>query len=390
MPNPKHFVVTVGDFRDSTGRYFSLRTPFHRPLNRMLVRIGATWNKEFKCWLLGYSKSNWAQLQTSMAPFGSLEVVTPKPLPTAQLSNLPAEHIPLMHAYLDMLYARGYAQNTIDTYVSFATKLIIGLHPSTPNNYTLEQIDAFRSAHLFKHSNSTQRQFVSALKLLLALHNNPILPTTLVRPRKESTLPKVLALETVLRMIARTQNIKHRLIITMLYSCGIRRGELLHLALTDVNFERGTLHIRQAKWSKERLLPLPKSLLPLLEEYLRFYRPKRYLFEGPKDKPYSPTSVANIVRAAAKRAGVTARITPHMLRHSYATHMLENGVDLRHIQELLGHSKPETTMIYTHVAKSTTLSIESPLDVAIRKAGPQQPPLPPPSPIPGKDLDAPL
>ena len=370
MAQSNHFIVTVGDFRDATGRYFSLRTPFHKPLNRALARLGASWNKDFKCWLLSYSKENWSQLQTTIAPFGSLEIVSPKPLPKAQLTELNPNQIHLISTYLEMLYAHGYAQKSIDTYVYFISKLIVALHPIHPKDYSLDQIDAYRAKHLFHRSNSSQRQFVSALKLLLTLHNNPILPSTIVRPRKESTLPKVLSTESVLRMISRTRNIKHRLIITLLYSCGIRRGELLQLKLTDLNYERGIIHIREAKWSKERLLPLPQSILPLLEEYLRFFHPTIFLFEGRPAKAYSTTSVANVVKSAAKRAGLKQVITPHMLRHSYATHMLENGVDLRHIQELLGHSKPETTMIYTHVAKRTTLSIESPLDVAVRRAHP--------------------
>jgi len=168
-------------------------------------------------------------------------------------------------------------------------------------------------------------------------------------------------------MIALTQNVKHRLIISFLYSCGMRRGEVLNLEPRDLNLERASIHIRQGKWGKERMLPLPQSLYPLLKEYVHFYKPTVYLFEGQKKDQYSPTSIARIVDRAAKKAGIHQKVTPHMLRHSYATHLLEKGVDMRYIQELLGHSKPETTMIYTHVAKHTSLAIESPLDTALRE-----------------------
>ena len=363
----KHFIITVGDFRDSSGRYFSLRTPFYRPLNRALHRIGAIWRKELKCWLLAYSKDHWAQLQEAAEPFGSLEIITKKPLSINLIQNITPQTRTHLESYQEMLYARGYAQNTINTYTNMMCKLLRQQHPTPPHELTIIQINKYRATHLFQQANSTQRQFVSALKLLLQHFNNPIQPDTLVRPRANQTKPKVIAVEEVIRMIARTQNVKHRLIISFLYSCGLRRGEVLNLEPKDLNLERGSLHVREGKWGKERLLPLPQSIYPLLKEYIHFYQPTTYLFEGQKSDQYSPTSVAKIVQRAAKNAGIHQHVTPHMLRHSYATHLLEKGVDMRYIQELLGHSKPETTMIYTHVAKHTALAIESPLDTALRE-----------------------
>ena len=362
----KHFIITVGDFRDPTGRYFSLRTPFHRPLNRALIRIGAIWSKELKCWLLAYTKENWSELQNAIIPFGSLEIITKKPLPLSLGQGISPEVRTELESYQDMLYARGYAQNTINIYINMMGKLLSHALPTKASQLTILQINNYRSAHLYQLSNSTQRQFVSALKLLLHHFNNPITPDTLVRPRALKQAPKVLAIDQVLKMISLTQNIKHRLIITFLYSCGMRRGEIINLKCTDLNLERNSIHIQEGKWGKDRLLPLPESLLPLLREYVHFYQPSQYLFEGQKKDQYSPTSIARIVNRAAKKAGIHQRVTPHMLRHSYATHLLEKGVDLRHIQELLGHSKTETTMIYTHIAKHSNLSIESPLDRALR------------------------
>ena len=363
----KHFIITVGDFRDSSGRYFSLRTPFYRPLNRALHRIGATWRKELKCWLLAYSKEHWVQLQEAAEPFRSLEIITKKPLSLTLIQNIKPQTRSYLESYQEMLYARGYAQNTINTYTNMMCKLLSHLHPTPPHELTIIQINKYRAAHLFQQANSTQRQFVSALKLLLQHFNNPIQPDTLVRPRANQTKPKVIAVEEVIRMIARTQNVKHRLIISFLYSCWLRRGEVLNLEQKDLNIERGSLHVREGKWGKERLLPLPQSIYPLLKEYIHFYQPTTYLFEGQKSDQYSHTSVAKIVQRAAKNAGIHQHVTTHMLRHSYATHLLEKVVDMRYIQELLGHSKPETTMIYTHVAKHTALAIESPLDTALRE-----------------------
>ena len=185
----KHFIITVGDFRDSSGRYFSLRTPFHRPLNRALHRIGATWRKELKCWLLAYSKKNWSKLQTAIEPFGSLEIVTKKPLPLSLSKGINRDIRSHLESYLDMLYARGYAQNTINTYTSMVSKLLSAVHPTPPEKLTIYQINKYRAKYIFQNANSTQRQFVSALKLLLQHFENPITPDTLVRPRAIQTKP---------------------------------------------------------------------------------------------------------------------------------------------------------------------------------------------------------
>ena len=221
MSNPKHFVITVGDYRDSRGRFFSLRTPFNRPLNRALHRIGANWDKEMKCWLLLYSKKNWAELQSTAANFGTLEVVSRRSLPTTLIKEQTKETLSILEQYQSMLYARGYAQNTITAYVHLMAPFIAELYPTLPNTYTLAQINTYRATRLFRKSNSTQRQFVGALKLLLTLYNNAIAPSTLVRPRAIKSTPKIIAVNQVLTMIAKTRNLKHRLIISLLYSCGL-------------------------------------------------------------------------------------------------------------------------------------------------------------------------
>ncbi|MEL0025644.1 MAG: hypothetical protein VW775_01110, partial [Schleiferiaceae bacterium] len=129
MSNPKHFVITVGDYRDSRGRFFSLRTPFHRPLNRALHRIGAAWEADIKCWILLYSKENWRNLQTIAAEFGTLEVLTRRPLSTKIQRAHNAATLEHLEAYQQMLYARGYAQNTINSYINLISPLLTALDP---------------------------------------------------------------------------------------------------------------------------------------------------------------------------------------------------------------------------------------------------------------------
>jgi len=170
-----------------------------------------------------------------------------------------------------------------------------------------------------------------------------------------------------LSLIRVTRNLKHRAILTLLYSAGLRIGELLRLRLSDIDFQRKQVHIRNAKGRKDRYVFLADTFMPLLSNYLATYSPEHLFVEGFKGEPYSASSVRSFLKQSCKLAGITKRVTPHTLRHSFATHLLENGVDIRYIQELLGHSKPETTMIYTHVSKRQLMKIQSPLDTLSHK-----------------------
>ena len=141
-----------------------------------------------------------------------------------------------------------------------------------------------------------------------------------------------------------------------------RRSELLNLSISDIDSERMVINIREAKGMKDRISLLSKNLLVLLRIYYKEYKPKKYLFEGQSGGKYSPTSVANILKKAALKAGIRKTVSPHMLRHSFATHLLEQGTDLRYIQDLLGHKSSKTTEIYTHVSKNAIDKIRNPVD----------------------------
>ena len=168
-------------------------------------------------------------------------------------------------------------------------------------------------------------------------------------------------------MLRATQNLKHRAVIGLLYSGGLRIGELLQLKLNALDFDRGILNIRQGKGRKDRTVSMSEVIKPLLLNYIHTYKPKVYFIEGRDGSTYSATSVRQFLKKSCKAAGITKDVTPHSLRHSYATHMLENGVDIRYIQELLGHAKPETTMLYTHVAQKDLTQISNPLDVLVKQ-----------------------
>jgi site-specific recombinase XerD len=182
------------------------------------------------------------------------------------------------------------------------------------------------------------------------------------RPRKKQTLPTVLSKLEIKAMIAAASNVKHKCIISLLYSAGLRRSELLKLKVADIDSTRMSIRVEQSKGNKDRITLLSKNVLKDLRKYYLEWQPKVYLFEGADGGMYSESSLAQVVRKAARKAGIRKRVTPHTLRHSFATHLLENGTSLRHIQLLLGHKNSKTTEIYTHVTVKDYQKIKNPLD----------------------------
>jgi site-specific recombinase XerD len=182
------------------------------------------------------------------------------------------------------------------------------------------------------------------------------------RPKKEKTLPVVLNREETIRMIQCTKNIKHKAILMLAYSSGLRLGEIVRLRINDIDRERFQIRIEQSKGRKDRYTKLSQKFLEIMDKYTEEYNPKDLLFEGAKGNEFSDKSIQNMVKAAAERAGITKEITPKTLRHTFATHSLEDGVDLRYIQSMLGHSSSKTTEIYTHITTKGFDQIKSPLD----------------------------
>ncbi len=188
-------------------------------------------------------------------------------------------------------------------------------------------------------------------------YTNWYLHTVLDKP-----LPKVISKEEVKTIIKATNNIKHKCIVSLLYSGGLRRSELLNLRIEDIDSKRMLIKVRMGKGNKDRYTLLSKSILADLRKYYQKWKPELFLFEGPEGGQYAGSSVGKIVSNTAKKAKITKHVTPHMLRHSFATHLLEAGTNLRNIQELLGHHSSQTTEIYTHVSRSSLVSIANPLD----------------------------
>ncbi len=235
-----------------------------------------------------------------------------------------------------------------------------------PGQLSEDEIEKYVFWKIEKHkvSSSYQRLIVASLDKFYQLVLNRNLQIRHLYPsRKEDRLPKYVTVAEVKRMLASVTNLKHVCIIKLLYGCGLRLSELLHLKISDINSERMLVHIKNSKGNKDRAVMLSPVLLEDLRNYFKAYHPKVYLFEGQSGGMYSEKSVQTVVKVAATKAGIQKTVTPHTLRHSFATHLLENGTDIRYIQQLLGHSSVKTTEIYTHITDVAKSKIKSPLDL---------------------------
>jgi integrase/recombinase XerD len=223
----------------------------------------------------------------------------------------------------------------------------------------------FNNNYILKNnfSSSFQNQVVNAVKLYFSAIQHKKIDVELIhRTRREKVLPNVLSKEEVKAILDAPYNLKHRAMLAMIYSCGLRRGELLSLTKFDIDSKRMVVIIRMAKGKKDRIVPLSPKILNLLRDYYKSYNPKEFLFEGQGGGKYSEKSLENVLKQSLFKARNKKPVTLHWLRHSYATHLLESGTDLRYIQDLLGHKSSKTTEIYTHVSTKNIQNIRSPFD----------------------------
>lgn len=293
---------------------------------------------------------------------------TSKKLPVKNKLAMTEDKLLLHHQFLKFLKGKRYSPSTIHTYGGFIGDFL-GFTQTKPASQ-LDEIDVRLylewAVGTLNYAVSTHRQIVSGLKQFVEFYPICLINVDKINmPTKDRKLPVVLSIEEVLALIQCTKNLKHRVIISMLYASGLRIGELINLELKDFDFNRNALHIRNAKGRKDRYATIAKSLHPLLKNYYRTYTPKQYFIENPKGGTYSSNSVRSFLRKSCELAKIKKKVSPHTLRHSYATHLLEQGTDIRYIQELLGHSRPETTMIYTHVTQKDLRDIKSPLDTSL-------------------------
>jgi len=269
-------------------------------------------------------------------------------------------------AFKNYMNYRRYSSNTIKTY-SDALEVFFRFYQNKElETLTIEDIVHFNSEYILRKnlSASYQNQVINAIKLFYRNRFNKAMEVDFIqRPRREKRLPNVLSKDEVKAILEAPTNLKHRAMLILIYACGLRRNELLNLTLKDILSDRNLLFIRQSKGKKDRMVPISLKIIEMLREYYKVYKPKTWLFEGqfPNTK-YSEMSLAKVLKQSLQKAKINKNVSLHWLRHSYATHLLESGTDLRYIQELFGHSSSRTTEIYTHVSTRNLQQIRSPFD----------------------------
>jgi integrase/recombinase XerD len=268
--------------------------------------------------------------------------------------------------FVGYLKSIRYAENTIGTY-SDAVKIFFRFFSDrTIDSLEASDITFFNNNYILKYgySASYQNQVVNAIKLFFrVVQNTKMEIESIERPRREHRLPNVLSKEEVKLILQSLENKKHVAMLSLIYACGLRRSELLSLSLKDIHSDRNLLIINQSKGKKDRVVPISDKLILLLREYYLQYKPKKWLFEGQLPfSQYSERSLELVLKKSVTIANIKKPVTLHWLRHSYATHLMESGTDLRFIQELLGHKSSKTTEIYTHVSTKSIQQIKSPFD----------------------------
>jgi site-specific recombinase XerD len=262
------------------------------------------------------------------------------------------------------LQQKRLSENTVNTYTEVTAFFLRYSLLKKVDDYSIKLIEQFNYDFIFRANRSVsyQNQCITGIKKFLEFKKIEINLLNIERPKKERQLPSVLSVEEIKSIFNSITNLKHKTLLSLLYSGGLRIGEALNLKIEDVDSDRMLIHIKQAKGKKDRYTLLSNSFLKLLREYYLAYKPKTYLFEGQNGNKYTNSSAQAVLKKALKNCNITKRVTLHTLRHSFATHLLENGTDIRYIQELLGHSSPKTTMIYTHVTNTSLKNIKNPFD----------------------------
>jgi len=268
--------------------------------------------------------------------------------------------------YRGWLESHRYSPNTVRTYTTMMEAFLKFVSPKAATECEANDLVRMVNEYILPRglSYSYQNQLISAVKKFYKeICHEKIDPGTFTRPRARHKLPNVLSKEEVKRILEAPTNEKHRVMLSIIYGCGLRRSEVIMLEPDDIDRDRMLLTVRQSKGFKDRIVPVSAKLVKMVDNYLERYRPVLYLFEGQRQGDrYSATSVEKVFTMACQRAEIKKKITLHGLRHSYATHLLEAGTDLRYIQELLGHKSSKTTEIYTHVTEKSIQKIRTPFD----------------------------
>lgn len=338
----------------------------------------AKWSNSLKAWHIADTKENFNAvflLFKGKAWLNYDDLKTRKPSeiknikklnPSKDLGELSKDANDKIEKYKKWMLSKRYSDSTIGTYTDALRTFLRFYNQKSVLEITNEDVILFNNEYILANDYSAafQNQVVNAIKLFFSkIENTKIEIEQIHRPKKPKMLPNVLSKEEIEKILKSTKNIKHKAALSLIYACGLRRSELLNLKINDVDSKRKLLIIRKAKGSKDRIAPLPEKIIVLLRAYYVEYKPEVFLFEGQnKYEKYSEQSLQKVLKNSVILAKINKPISLHWLRHSYATHLLEKGTDLRYIQEILGHKSSRTTEIYTHVSNKSIQQIKSPID----------------------------
>ncbi|MCC6721066.1 MAG: site-specific integrase, partial [Bacteroidia bacterium] len=336
-----------------------LKFPYTPKLNTLCRNFnGCKWSKSLACWYLPAEEqliTNFVKLHSHEIIFKNLNIL--KQLPDVQRKNAKM-NLKIPDYYLRKLENKRYSPQTIKTYCGAFLEFMSFFSHKVLENISKEEIKDFINKRIRQDniSHSYQNQLINAIKFYYEkVLGNQRFNYELERPRREKKLPSVFSETEIFQILQHTENLKHKAILYTIYSAGLRISELINLKIKDIDSQRKLIFIRSAKGKKDRTTLLSDKTLQILRKYYIEYKPREYLFEGIINSnsyvlscKYSARSVQAILKQAMRKAGITRHGSVHTLRHSFATHLLEQGVDLRYIQSLLGHSSSKTTEIYTH------------------------------------------
>lgn len=325
---------------------------------------GCYFSGTLKCWVMPCGEGS----------LNSFKALFPEVDPPVRKERGMIHHLGLLQEFQDILTLRRYSENTIKVYCDHLTRFLSHhRYLQTPSEFREEHfrdymLQVFRKKRI---SLSSHKQLISAIKFfyvnVLKIRINS---SYFDLPRQEDKrLPVVFSKEEIRELLNGTANIKHRAILATIYAAGLRLSEVVNLRLADIDFSRKLIYVRGGKGKKDRTTLLSEELIKILNHYFAVYQPKEWLFEGIAEEQISKRNVQETFHAALRRSGISKQATVHTLRHSFATHLLEDGADLRYIQQLLGHSNSATTEIYTHITEKGLSRIRNPLDEVLEKEG---------------------
>ena len=327
------------------------------------------WDDKNKWWTIPFSDKLLEEIRTIALEKNLNAVYEEEIKDTNKVGRITAFDIPnyrqCPEEYILKLRELRYSEQTVKTYKNAFEEFINYYHKFDINTIDEPKIIAFLRYLVIerKVSASYQNQAINAIKFYYErVMGGQRKIYSVDRPRKEKKLPTVLNEQEVIELFNSVDNLKHKAILITIYSAGLRISELIQLKLKDVDSERMQLRIAQSKGKKDRYTLLSDKALIMLRQYFKQYTPKVWLFEGQFGERYSTRSIQSFLAVAVAKAGIKKRITVHTLRHSFATHLLENGTDIRYIQSLLGHESSKTTEIYTHITTKGFNQIKSPFD----------------------------